>query len=276
VKNRRVLVIDDEKNIRLTIAQSLEKLGLEVDGAVNGEEALQKIHQQVYQLILLDLKLPGMDGMEVLRQVRASHKKIKFLIITAHGTIDNAVEAMKLGAVDFIQKPFTPDEIRAFVTKALARAEGFLDRLRQEHSEAVDELVESLLAGKPAGAASLPAKKARDRGLDYAGCIEQAKAAVEAYDFESASAWAEQAVALDTSRAEAYNLLGALRERRGDRLGAQRYYRAALAIDPTYQPAWNNLNRSSQFWPEGRVDLGEGPEKKGSSAARPAKKRKTR
>jgi DNA-binding response OmpR family regulator len=274
VKKNRVLVVDDEKNIRLTIAQSLEKLGLEADGAVNGEEALQKIRQQAYQLVLLDLKLPGMDGMEVLRQVRGSHKKLKFLIITAHGTIENAVEAMKLGAVDFIQKPFTPDEIRGFVARALARTEGFLERLRQEHSEAVEELVESLLAGKPAAVSALSALRARDRGLDYTGCIEQAKAAVEAYDFESASAWAEQALALDTSRAEAYNLLGALRERRGDRLGAQRYYRAALAIDPTYQAAQNNLDRTTRFWPEGRLDLGEAPQKKGPAGTQ-AKKRKT-
>jgi DNA-binding response OmpR family regulator len=247
VKKNRVLVVDDEKNIRLTIAQSLEKLGLEVDDAVNGEEALQKNRQQAYQLMLLDLKLPGMDGMEVLRQVRESHKKLKVLIITAHGTIENAVEAMKLGAVDFIQKPFTPDEIRGFVAKALTRTEGFLNRLRQEHSQAVEELVDSLLAGRAAGALPMPAREAKARGLDYEGCIEQAKAAVEGYDFDSAAAWAEQAVALDTARAEAYNLLGVLHERRGSRLEAQRYYRAALAIDPTYKPAWNNLNRSTQF-----------------------------
>jgi DNA-binding response OmpR family regulator len=276
VKKNRVLVVDDEKNIRLTIAQSLEKLELEVDSAVNGEEALQKVRQDGYQLVLLDLRLPGIDGMDVLRQLRGINKKLKVLIITAHGTIENAVEAMKLGAMDFIQKPFTPDEIRGFVTKALARTEGFLNRLHQEHSEAVDKLVESLLAGKVAGALPVPAREAKARGLDYEGCIEQAKAAVEAYDFDSAAAWAEQAVALDTARAEAFNLLGVLLEHRGSRLEAQRYYRAAVALDPTYKPAWNNLNRSTQLWPEGRMDLGEEAVKKGTQAATPSKKRKTR
>ena len=231
-------------------------LDLEVDNAVNGEEALEKIRQQDYQLVLLDLKLPGIDGVEVLRQLREFNKRAKVLIITAHGTVENAVEAMKLGAVDFIQKPFTPDEIRGFVAKALARTEGFLDRLRQDRSQDVEQAVEDLLAGKPASPVA-PAPE-RSPEPDYEGCLEQAKAAVEAYDFDSAVSWAQAAVSLDTSRAEAYNLLGVLLERRGGRLEAQRYYRAALALDPTYKPAWNNLNRSTQFWPAGHSDLGEG------------------
>ncbi len=139
------------------------------------------------------------------------NKKLKVLIITAHGTIENAVEAMKLGAVDFIQKPFTPDEIRGFVAKALARTEGFLNRLRQEPQPGRGgSWWRACWPAEPAGALPVPAREAKARGLDYEGCIEQAKAAVEAYDFDSAAAWAQQAVALDTARAEAYNLLGVL------------------------------------------------------------------
>jgi DNA-binding response OmpR family regulator len=274
VKKNRVLVVDDEKNIRLTIAQSLQKLDLEVENAVNGEEALQKIRQDDFQLVLLDLKLPGMDGMEVLRKIRGFNKRVKILIITAHGTVDNAVEAMKLGAVDFIQKPFTPDEIRGFVAKALARTEGFLKRVRTDRAKAVDEVVENLIAGKQ----EIPREKEQDQQLDYAGCIEQAKAAVEAYDFDTAASWAQQAVSLDTSRAEAFNLLGVLLERRGNRLDAQRYYRAAVALDPTYKPAWNNLNRSTQSWPEGQVDLGggKGTGEKSMRVSVPGKKHKTK
>jgi DNA-binding response OmpR family regulator len=270
LKKNRVLVVDDEKNIRLTIAQSLEKLDLEVENAVNGEEALQKIRQQDFQLVLLDLKLPGMDGMEVLRKVRSFDKRIKILIITAHGTVENAVEAMKLGAVDFIQKPFTPDEIRGFVARALSRTEGFLNRLRVDRAQAVEEVVDNLLAGRPAGKPEVPPEKEPGPLPDYEGCIEQAKAAVEAYDYDTAASWAQQAVSLDTSRAEAFNLLGVLLELRGGRLDAQRYYRAAVALDPTYKPAWNNLNRSTQSWPEGRIDMG------GSAAGGPGKKRKAR
>jgi DNA-binding response OmpR family regulator len=265
VNHKKVLVVDDEKNIRLTIAMSLEKLDLEVDNAVNGEEALEKLHREDYQLVLLDLKLPGMDGVEVLRQLRGFNQKVKVLIITAHGTVENAVEAMKLGAVDVIQKPFTPDEIRGFVTKALARTEGFLSRPSQDRSQEVEQTVDSVLAGKPAAIAAPPPEQTP--GPDYEACLQQAKAAVEAYDFESAVSWAQAAVAQDTSRPEAFNLLGVLLERRGGRLEAQRYYRAALALDPTYKPAWANLNRSTQNWPQGSIDLGDGP---------PRTKKKTR
>jgi CheY-like chemotaxis protein len=121
VKRRPILVVDDEKNIRLTLSQSLEPLGLPVQTAVNGEEALQKIEETEFGLLLLDLKMPGMEGMEVLHRVRERWPTIPVIIITAHGTIDSAVDAMKIGAVDFIQKPFSPREIRELATKVLQR-----------------------------------------------------------------------------------------------------------------------------------------------------------
>jgi len=107
-ENVPILVVDDEKNIRLTLSQSLESLGVEIRTAVNGEEALQKLQEEDFSLILLDLKMPGMGGMEVLRRVRERWSKARVIIITAHGTIESAVEAMKLGAADFIQKTFQP------------------------------------------------------------------------------------------------------------------------------------------------------------------------
>jgi len=117
----RVLIVDDESNIRLTISRSLEPLGVQIQTAVNGEEALQKLHEEEFALLLLDLKMPGIDGMEVLHQVRERWPKTCVIVITAYGTIDSAVEAMKRGAVDFIQKPFSPAEIRELVTKVLRR-----------------------------------------------------------------------------------------------------------------------------------------------------------
>ncbi len=121
VKKRPILLVDDEKNIRLTLSQSLEPLGLPIQTAVNGEEALQKIQEAEFGLLLLDLKMPGMDGMDVLRRVRERWPAMPVIIITAHGTIESAVDAMKIGAVDFIQKPFSPREIRELVTKVLQR-----------------------------------------------------------------------------------------------------------------------------------------------------------
>jgi CheY-like chemotaxis protein len=121
IEKKPILVVDDEKNIRLTLSQSLESLGFPIQTAVNGEEALQKLEEAEFGLLLLDLKMPGMDGMEVLHRVRDRWPTIPVIIITAHGTIEFAVDAMKLGAVDFIQKPFSPREIRELVLQVLQR-----------------------------------------------------------------------------------------------------------------------------------------------------------
>jgi len=112
-----ILIVDDEKNIRMTLSQSLESLETETDTAGNGEEALAKLKEKDFGLILLDIRMPGIDGMEVLRQVREIRPDIRIIMITAYGTIESAVEAIKLGAVDFLQKPFDPDEIRALVSR---------------------------------------------------------------------------------------------------------------------------------------------------------------
>ncbi|HUZ17907.1 MAG TPA: response regulator, partial [Spirochaetia bacterium] len=100
MSTERVLIVDDERNIRLTVGRALERLEVEVLEAVTGEEALETLRKERISLVLLDLKMPGIDGMEVLRRLRDGGNDVKVLIITAHGTIDNAVEAMKLGAVD--------------------------------------------------------------------------------------------------------------------------------------------------------------------------------
>ncbi|HAU36420.1 MAG TPA: response regulator [Phycisphaerales bacterium] len=217
-----VLIVDDEKNIRLTLSQALETLQLEIDTAVNGEEALAKLEAKRFGLILLDLKMPGMDGMEVLRRVRETRPDIKVIIITAHGTIDSAVEAMKLGAVDFIQKPFAPKEIRELATKVLDRD-------------------------------NISAEKAKG----YAEHIELAKKCIGDREFDSAAEHVRQAIAADPTKAEGLNLLGALQELGGNRLEALKNYRAAIALDPTYMPATENLNRAANWSPKGDITLDE-------------------
>lgn len=121
LRDKPILIVDDEKNIRLTLAQTLETLGVETDSAEDGNEALAKLKEKEFGLILLDLRMPGVDGMEVLRLVRESKRDIRIIIITAYGTIELAAEAMKLGAVDFIPKPFVPEEIRKMVARVLDR-----------------------------------------------------------------------------------------------------------------------------------------------------------
>jgi DNA-binding response OmpR family regulator len=207
-----VLIVDDEKNIRLTLSQSLESLELETDTAVNGEEALAKLKEKDYGLVLLDLRLPGMDGMEVLRRLREIRPDVQVIIITAYGTIESAVDAMKLGAVDFIQKPFSPKEIRGLVSLVLDR--GKLDE---------------------------------QKAVDYASFIELAKRCVGDRHFDAAIEHVRKAISLDPARPDAFNLLGALMEIQHNVLDAQKYYRAALDLDPTYKPAKDNLDRSTRW-----------------------------
>jgi DNA-binding NtrC family response regulator len=221
MNTQKILIVDDEKNIRNTLLQALEPLGLEPDAAVNGEEAMGKLKEGEYGIVLLDLKMPGMDGMEVLRRIRQRHGDVRVVMITAHGTIDSAVEAMKLGAVDFIQKPFAPKEIRAVV-------EGILARERLEP----------------------------DAATSYEDRIALAKRFITDRRFAEATAQIKQAVGEEPGKPEAFNLLGVLLELEGNRIEAQKNYRAALALDPTYRPADDNLRRSVGITPEDHIRLG--------------------
>jgi DNA-binding NtrC family response regulator len=115
----KILVLDDEKNIRLTVKRCLESPEIVIEDAINGEEALAKLSETAYHLLLLDLKLPGIDGMEILKTVRQLYPEMRVIIISAHGSIQTAVEAMKEGAADFLEKPFAPCDIRQVVQKAL-------------------------------------------------------------------------------------------------------------------------------------------------------------
>lgn len=119
MKGKRLLIVDDEKNIRLTLSQSLQSLGVETETAVYAEEALYKLAQNEYSLVLLDLELPGMDGLEMLKRVRRTRPEVPVMIITAHGNAETSAEALALGAVDFVQKPFSSKEIRTRVSQAL-------------------------------------------------------------------------------------------------------------------------------------------------------------
>ena len=221
MKTKSILIVDDEKNIRLTMDQSLEALGLPVRTAVNGEEALQKLKDTPDGLVFLDLKMPGMDGMEVLRRIKEEWPETRVIIITAHGTVESAVEAMKLGAVDFIQKPFSPAEIRELAIRVMDR-------------EALEE----------------------ENAVDYPSLIELTKRCISDREFSLARETARKAIAAEPGHPEAYNLLGVLMEIKGDRLEAQKFYRAALDMDPAFKSAWANLDRTTSWHKFGKIDLG--------------------
>ena len=117
-----ILVVDDEASIRRTLREILEYESYDVDEAVDGEDALVKVKARAYDLVLLDVKMPKRDGLEVLQELSASMPQLPVIMISGHGNIETAVEATKLGAFDFIEKP--PDLNRLLVTfrNALDRA----------------------------------------------------------------------------------------------------------------------------------------------------------
>jgi CheY-like chemotaxis protein len=206
---QRVLIVDDERNIRLTLKGALEAIGLEADAVFQGEEALQKLTEKTYAAMILDLRLPGMDGLAVLRQVAEQYAGLKVIIITAYGTVDAVIEAMKLGAVDFLQKPFEPLEVREIVGRVLALPEG----------------------GPTA--------------FTYENYLDQARKSIAVRKFSAAFVYVHKAIFVNAARPEAFNFLGGLYEVRDQRKEAVTNYQVAEEIDPTYAPARQNLERAA-------------------------------
>jgi DNA-binding response OmpR family regulator len=117
----RVLMVDDEPNVRLVFRSALESAGFVVAEAPDGERALMRLQEFPADVILLDLQMPRMGGMEVLQRLRQAGNNVPVVIITAHGYVVDAVEAMKLGAIDFLMKPLKPEALRNVVREVLLR-----------------------------------------------------------------------------------------------------------------------------------------------------------
>lgn len=121
MKPAQVLIVEDDAKLRMVLREIITKEGHYVDSVETGEAALAKAGGTDYDLIITDLRLPGIDGMDVLKAIRKSRPDISVIMITAYATIDTAVEAMREGAEDYIAKPFNLDEIRLIVKKVLER-----------------------------------------------------------------------------------------------------------------------------------------------------------
>ncbi len=135
--NPRILVIDDEMIVCESCKRILEEEGYEVETALSGKEAFEKMKENTFDIVITDLKMPGIDGMEVLRTFRKDYPDAIIIMITGFSTVDTAVEAMKLGAFDYIPKPFTPDEVSVVVRKAVEKKSLMQENiyLRQELQE---------------------------------------------------------------------------------------------------------------------------------------------
>jgi DNA-binding response OmpR family regulator len=185
-----VLIVDDEPNVRLMLRTALESSGYRVVEAVDGLAALAQLRTSVCDLVLLDLRMPKVDGMATLYRLRERGDATPVVMLTAHGSIPDAVTAMKLGAIDFLTKPITPNALRAVVSEVIRRNED-----------------------RPAPAAK-PAAHRRPFGYELA----RAKRALNRGDFDEAERMLREVLGADADSKEAHELLDrllTLKEREG-------------------------------------------------------------
>jgi len=201
-----ILVVDDERNIRNHLRMVLEAEGYEVDTAGNGDDALSRVKDGRYDIAFIDIQMPKMDGLELLRHLRGLRPKLPVVMLTAYGTVNRAVEAMKLGAVDFLEKPFDPKAIKLLCQE-------ILERQKIGASGSVDEL------------------------LHLAELARQRKAFVEA------RVHLKTAIMRDLSRPEPCYQLGKLCENEGRVSHAVHYYYMAVEAQSTFEPAHEALKR---------------------------------
>ncbi len=146
----RILVADDEPGIREFLVDALALDDHVVVPASDGRSAAKLLDERGFDLVITDLKMPGLDGMALLRKVRAEQPEVEVIVMTAHGTVDNAVEAMKLGAFEYLQKPISgPDELRLLAQRALERR-GLRDRIDGAERGAAPPALPQLSYGDPA------------------------------------------------------------------------------------------------------------------------------
>ncbi|GAB4170312.1 MAG: hypothetical protein Kow00108_04320 [Calditrichia bacterium] len=117
----KVLVVDDEDHVREVLKDFLEALAYEVDTAEDGSDALNKIEPGKYDLVISDLLMPKMDGLELLERIRKIDKSVVFLMITGYPSIETAVDAIKKGAYDYITKPFNMDDVKIKIERAFEK-----------------------------------------------------------------------------------------------------------------------------------------------------------
>jgi DNA-binding NtrC family response regulator len=116
---KKVLVIDDEAIIRTSCERTLIPAGYEVELAEGGKEGLEMLEKEEFGLVLLDLKMPDMDGVEVLNNIKSKWPDIKVVMITGYSTVETAVQALRLGAFNYLEKPFTPNSLLTAVKEVL-------------------------------------------------------------------------------------------------------------------------------------------------------------
>ena len=131
----RVLVVDDEADFTDILALRLTDAGEVAQKAYSGKECLQKLAKDAIDVVILDIKMPGMDGIETLREIKRRHPIVEVILLTGHGTTETAVEGMKLGAFDYLLKPTDFDELREKLSAAQKRKDEQEERIRKAEAK---------------------------------------------------------------------------------------------------------------------------------------------
>lgn len=155
-----VLVVDDEESMRYFLEKTLRREGWDVLSARDGPEAIALAQKSAVDLVLADVRMPGMDGVALMRALRSFLPRVPFVLMTAYGTVEDALGAMKQGATDYVLKPFRVDQIRETVTKALggaARAPTVRDAVPDEAAASAPPPPSIAAPASPAPAAATPA-----------------------------------------------------------------------------------------------------------------------
>ena len=131
MEDYRVLVVDDEDDFRETIVNRLEKRNLSVTEAENGEKAMEILEEKLFDVAILDVKMPGMDGIETLREMNRKRPLMEVIMLTGHATVESGVEGMKLGAFDYILKPVKLDELMEKMTMAYEKKKAHDEKIQE-------------------------------------------------------------------------------------------------------------------------------------------------
>jgi len=133
----KVLLVDDEEEFCSMLSERLETRGLKVNAVLSGEEAVNRVASQNFDAIILDLAMPGIDGLETLRRIKEKRPDLEILMLTGHGTVKSSIEAMKLGAEDFLEKPVDMNVLLEKISEAKHKRMLILEKKSQQEVEEI-------------------------------------------------------------------------------------------------------------------------------------------
>ncbi len=128
-----VLLVDDEEQFLKVLSKRLEGRGMKVDTSTSGEDALNRVKGKEFDAIILDLAMPGMSGIETLKRIRSENPDVQIIMLTGHGSVETGIEAMKAGAVDFLEKPADLNKIMEKISEAKRKRILLFEKKHEEH-----------------------------------------------------------------------------------------------------------------------------------------------